>query len=271
MSRKKELGRSKRERLTEDELKRKTWVQKTSLNLKLPGAFRIVGGREARAHSRPYIVSLQIRGFHFCGGALIRRNWVLTAAHCMEDTPADAVRVVLGAHNLRIPDRPVQVFSIQESVKHPEYNNINFQGDIHLLKLNGFANITSSVNTIGLPRANSSVAPRTPCSVAGWGDISDFGTSPTALMETDVDIISREACNVSWGGTIYERMLCAATPGGRAKGFCSGDSGGPLVCRNRVEGAVSFSGQRCGNPRFPDVYTRVASYVQWIQQVIRRS
>lgn len=44
---------------------------------------RIIGGREAKPHSRPYMVSVQARGVHACGGALLNSCWVLTAAHCI--------------------------------------------------------------------------------------------------------------------------------------------------------------------------------------------
>lgn len=42
----------------------------------------IVGGRTAAPHSRPYMALLQIRGRLNCGGALVREDFVLTAAHC---------------------------------------------------------------------------------------------------------------------------------------------------------------------------------------------
>lgn len=46
---------------------------------------RIIGGHEAKPHSRPYMVSVQSKGVHTCGGALLNPRWVLTAAHCIPE------------------------------------------------------------------------------------------------------------------------------------------------------------------------------------------
>jgi len=48
---------------------------------------RIVGGEEASKCQLPWQASLQrlhsYGSSHFCGGSLIAKNWILTAAHCL--------------------------------------------------------------------------------------------------------------------------------------------------------------------------------------------
>ncbi|XP_037080757.1 acrosin-like [Pollicipes pollicipes] len=57
--------------------------------------------------------------------------------------------------------------------------------------------------------------------------------------------------------------------------YCEADSGGPLMVAERVEsglkyhsvGVLSFA-VGCGNARYPGIYTRVDSYLDWIAQTI---
>ncbi|CAI5799074.1 serine protease 57-like [Podarcis lilfordi] len=230
---------------------------------------RVIGGKEVVPHSQPFMASIQVNGAHVCGGFLVRRKWVMTAAHCLMPRRSPSVRIVLGAHSLAAPEASQQIFGVQESIAHPLYNSGTVTNDIRLLKLNGSAVFNHAVQRVRIPRANTDPCPGVMCHVTGWGDTSNFGTIPTILMEANTTIVDRKACNVSWAGQIRRCMICAANTDPSLRGFCSGDSGGPLLCGSRVHGIVSFNGRRCGDRRFPDVYTRISKYIAWIRYVLQ--
>ncbi|XP_060934655.1 serine protease 57-like [Limanda limanda] len=221
----------------------------------------IAGGRDAAPHSRPYMASLQVRGRHKCGAALVKENFVLTAAHCK--IPG-SYTVVLGVNSLSANESTKQEFKTVRSIPHPGYDN--HSNDIMLLKLNGSAQLTAAVQLISLKTDRVTTGSR--CLVAGWGRLADNGIKPDMLQEVNVTTLSQETCRRKWGwASIAASKVCSEGERG-FQGPCRGDSGGTLVCDGAAAGVDSFSGKICGNPDTPDVYSSVSFFGDWIREVL---
>uniref|UniRef100_A0A8C6SYL3 trypsin n=1 Tax=Neogobius melanostomus TaxID=47308 RepID=A0A8C6SYL3_9GOBI len=231
----------------------------------------IVGGRDAVPHSRPYMASLQLRGRHGCGGLLVREDYVLTAAHCQQPYLNEPFTVVLGGDSLTASEPTKQTFTTVRSIPHPNYDG--HANDIMLLKVRSkkkhfyFNNIDFYILKVIL---DCLLAGRN-CITAGWGDIGDNNTLANRLQEVNVTILSQRSCRGRWGAVPITRSMVCGTGADNLQGFCSGDSGGPLVCDGAAAGVVSFSGRRCGDPRTPDVYTRLSSFRDWILNEINNN
>ncbi|CAN9515653.1 unnamed protein product [Ophioblennius macclurei] len=232
------------------------------------GEERIVGGYAPVPHSIKYIVSIQTKDRrHVCGGFLINKYWVVTAAHC--NIGVNNMMIVAGDYSLTIYEGTEQEILPQLVVPHPGYNSTTNNKDIMLIKLRAPIYLNNYVSIALLPRHNATIAEGRTCRVSGWGYTSLVGGQiPSTLRTVKLPIVSTENCNSSqsFNGRITENMLCAGfTVGG--KDACQGDSGGPLVCDGRVYGLVSW-GNGCADAQFPGVYTAVSKFRRWIDNTI---
>ncbi|VTJ68844.1 Hypothetical predicted protein [Marmota monax] len=228
---------------------------------------RILGGREAEAHARPYLASVQVNGKHLCGGVLVTEQWVLSAAHCLDDAAEGKVQVLLGAHSLSQPEPSKRLYDVRRAVPHPDSRPDTIDHDLLLLQLSEKAALGPAVQPLALQREDRDVAPGTLCDVAGWGEVSHAGRRPDRLQHVLLPVLDRATCNLRTyhDGAITPRMMCAES---NRRDSCRGDSGGPLVCRGVVEGVVTSGARVCGNRKKPGIYTRVASYTAWIDGVL---
>ncbi|XP_050999116.1 cathepsin G [Acomys russatus] len=227
-------------------------------------AGKIIGGREARPHSYPYMAFLLIQspeGLSACGGFLVREDFVMTAAHCL----GGSINVTLGAHNIQRQERTQQHITVLRAVPHPNYNPQIIRNDIMLLQLSRQIRRNRAVQPVALPQASKRLQPGDLCTVAGWGRVSPSrGTN--VLQEVQLRVQRDQKCSGRFESFSSETQICVGNPRERKSAF-RGDSGGPLVCNNVAQGIVSY-GDSNGTP--PAVFTRIQSFMPWIKRTMRR-
>ncbi|XP_030649479.1 transmembrane protease serine 9-like [Chanos chanos] len=235
---------------------------------------RIVGGQDAPPGAWPWQVSLHKSGGHLCGGSLINKDWVLSAAHCVPGVSASEVTVYLGRQTQEGSNSNEVSRAVSQIISHPDYNSTTFDNDIALLRLSASVTFTDFIRPVCLAASNSTFYNGTDSWVTGWGDnATDVPLpSPQTLQEVEVPIVGNRKCSCLYRGRyqITDNMICAGLLAG-GKDSCQGDSGGPMVSKQGSRwiqsGVVSF-GEGCALPNFPGVYARVSRYEDWINSQI---
>jgi secreted trypsin-like serine protease len=241
-------------------------------------AARVFGGRPSQEGAWPAQVSLHYAGVinqtedgmfqsQFCGGSIIARQWILTAAHCVVDENNRAIpptEIVVRSSSVDLFKGDLH--AVAQVIVHENYGAAGFDNDIALLQLR--QPISSATGPVGaIPVAmQGQPLPEGPAVVIGWGMMEEQ-VFPTTLMETDIDIVPNGTCNAgmaeqsrrelggfllgigqannipqdrleeafailsnSMGEVLSPNMICAGIPSGE-RTSCNGDSGGPLLVR----------------------------------------
>uniref|UniRef100_A0AAG5CN93 Peptidase S1 domain-containing protein n=2 Tax=Anopheles TaxID=7164 RepID=A0AAG5CN93_ANOAO len=111
----------------------------------------------------------------------------------------------------------------------------------------------------------------------GWGKSTIDDELTDVLLQTRAPIQSSKKCEEAYGDFIklHRGHLCAGNLDG-AGGTCVGDSGGPLQCRISKRGpwilvGITSFGSGCAFKNYPDVYTKISFYRQWIVETIQNN
>ncbi|XP_034480573.1 proclotting enzyme [Drosophila innubila] len=250
---------------------------------------RVVGGLPVRKGAYPWMAALGYNDASngnalkfLCAGSLISSQFVVTSAHCINPM---LILVRLGAHDLsKTTELGAIDFRIQRSFVHEQYDLASIANDIALIELNGVAPSNGDIRPICLPEGSrfqreDEFVGMNPF-VAGYGATKHQGDTSNVLRDAQVPIVSRLSCEQNYKSVFQfvqfsDKLICA---GSSTVDACQGDSGGPLmmpqldggIYRYHLLGIVSF-GYECARPGFPGVYTRVNSYLNWIQQILQGS
>ncbi|KAJ8048158.1 Coagulation factor IX [Holothuria leucospilota] len=251
----------------------------------LTSSGRLVGGQEALRGSAPWMARLYLSGLgHLCGGSLIDRQWVITAAHCFHfgvPLVKEHLSIRLGDHSVLDKEQSEKWFQVDEIYQHEEFDSSTFNNDIALIKLvNPLATYNDYIRPICLAdreKDRNLMGVGTIGRVNGWGRVLEGGSTASHLTEVNIPLKTFPACKKHFrlkALTFTKNMFCAGHPLGGIDA-CQGDSGGPYSIKDEVgrwylTGIVSW-GQGCGRKGQYGVYTRYSKYHDWIYATISRS
>lgn len=273
---------------------------------------RIVGGSAAVESSWPsaalvifsYSATINLDGTYYqissssmCGGTLIDKSTVLSAAHCIKSSIEYTHNGNSYTYNIQgnsnypslestytvylgVQDRNTMsgatAKSVRKIIKHASYDTVNTLNDIALFKLTSDVTLSNRIQVACLPEESENFPESegiTASYAAGWGTLSSGGSSSAVLRDVDLNIYGSSSCaNVAYGYTKdWDKQICAGDLAG-TKDTCQGDSGGPLYVKKTVGGTVRYYvvgitsyGDGCATFGKPAIYTRTSYYYDWIR------
>lgn len=232
---------------------------------------KILGGQDAS--SPESLVSIHVDGRFICGGTLIHKSWVLTAAHCVDHADVSAYKVCVGSSQLSQCNPDIES-DVTKIVAHTGFdiNNLFEGNDIAIIKLS--RPLKGRKITRLATKQKDEPANGKKVRAFGWGvsEYNDNPVLPDQLQRIDLKFMSSSACKKYYSG-IGSNIVCLKAQGEpnepANKSVCNGDSGGPVYYKGVQIGIASFvtiNNERQCLGTSPNAYTRVSSFRKWIMK-----
>ncbi|KAF2905805.1 hypothetical protein ILUMI_00373 [Ignelater luminosus] len=209
-----------------------------------------------------------------CGGAIVKSNAVLTAAHCVEGLATSDILIKAGEWKLGIDEEPLpfQIVKVAAIIPHPNYKPGVYLNDLALLMLEERLRIVDNVAPICLPATNQPPPPQTQCIVTGWGKhVLQVHLRDAIMRSIDVNILDNNQCSNTLNSKYQhvlqhyspENTICAYS----SKDQCKVDYGSALACSNG-NGQYTLAGIFSWDTGCKDE-TQIGAYcppdVEWIE------
>jgi secreted trypsin-like serine protease len=234
----------------------------------------IIGGQPINISAAPYQAAFYVlRGAAFGfqgGGVILSQNWILTAAHVVSN---GAQQLSLSQVNVRTGSTDSNFGTnrtIDQIIRHPNYNPINLENDIALVHLSSPMTFNASTAAISYSTLTSIPYAQegNTGTATGWGDteMRGIGSSANQLNSVAVQVIANNDASIPDYMNKSASVLFTKSPDNQDHGTCSGDSGGPLTINFGdgpvLAGIVSFGTPTCLSG--PAGYARVSHFADWI-------
>lgn len=230
----------------------------------MPDQTRIYGGQEAAQHNYNWMVVIVVVKNNgnkiLCGGSILSKTKVLTAAHCT--TNAKQMRIYYGVHSLNQAQMRVNMKSF---VRHEKYDFPNY--DIAIITVEEPFEFNAKVGHVCLPTSKNLQLEQSSLLIGlGWGR-TETSRFSNVLKENVFTVISDEDCQRVYGSFLNEKIV-VCTQDSPGQSVCQGDSGSAL---GRLENGrfvqyaiISFTSRKCDRGH-PTGYTELSPMLDWIK------
>lgn len=170
-------------------------------------------------------------------------------------------------------------YSIIQRISHPNYTSRHTDDDIALFRLGEVVKFNRYVIPLCLPQKSGYSTQK--LIATGYGRTGFVNDPSEVLMKVGLDYADEQSCNEAYEDDSklrnkrvdWSKMICSISAN-KTGDTCSGDSGGPLqiknkdVCMYTIVGVTSYGPVFCGSSGIPAIYTKVHTYLSWIESIV---